>query len=164
MEAGGHPPWAAETAPGAPLVPPEQGAGGRMAGGTPPRRGLNSGRAWGPLQAALTPAGSGGAGSLHPGRPLKVQRQEGRPPGSGGAIPGAGGQVRKDPAGLRPRSDQPVRKQPLTHCSSHQRDAQCTLLNSSSLPGQGRGSLPGQGEEFTSGSNGGVHFQVKGRH
>ena len=47
-------------------------------------------------------AGSGGAGSPHPGRPLKAQKQEGRPPGRGGAVPGAGGQVRKDAATERP--------------------------------------------------------------
>lgn len=141
---GKSPRSAAKAAPGVPSVPPGQEAGGRMAGGTPPRRGLNSGHARGPLQAALTPRGREGQGSLHPGRPPKVQKQEGRPPGRGCAVPGAGGQVRKDPAGLSPRRDQT-----LTPCSSHGRHAPCTLWNRSSLPGQGRSSLPGQGEALT---------------
>ena len=98
-----------------------------MAGGALPRRGLNSGHA-GASAGSTHSAGLGGVGSLHPGRPLKAQKQEGRPPGRGGAVPGAGGQVRKDAAGLRPRSDQPVRKQLLTHCSDDHTRAKPSAL------------------------------------
>ena len=114
-----------------------------MAGGTPPRRGVNSGHARGPLQAELIPRGWEGQGSLHPGRPLKVHKQEGRPPGRGGAVPWAGGQVEKGPGRVETTEGPDIDPLQLTPEAGSEHFVE---------------------QEFTSGSGGGVHFRVKGRH
>ena len=72
-----------------------------------------------------------------------MHKQEGRPPGRGGAVPWAGGQVEKGPGRVEATEGPDIDPLQLTPEAGSEHFVE---------------------QEFTSGSGGGVHFRVKGRH